>query len=142
MVGIDDVMFVRMSAGLDAEVHQRHLDELARAIDLRTTEQRIGVVYDAPSLDVDARRRQQSAAVLDARREKLELTTAGFALVTPSAVTRGGLRAVFWLAPPPYPWTVTDTVEAALGWLAPRLPSLDVDSVSRRYRAAVRELRR
>jgi hypothetical protein len=134
MVGVGDVMFVRFDEPLSDAAFDRHLRELARAIDLRADQHRIGVVYDCVAQPpVDARRRQRSAEVLAARRDKLERTTAGFVMVSPSPVMRGVLRAVFWLAPPPYEWTVTDDVRGALHWLAPRVSGLDVDDVVRRY---------
>ena len=34
-------------------------------------------------------------------------------LATPSVVTRGAAHAIFWLAPPPYPYAIVDTTAAA-----------------------------
>jgi hypothetical protein len=117
MAGIGDVMFVHMGAQSE-EVFERHLKELALAIDTRNDASKVGVIYDIPTpLDTDAKRRQRSARVLDERRDKLARTTAGFALVTPSTLVRGTLRAVFWLAPPPYEWRVVGTVSEGLAFL-------------------------
>ena len=141
MAGIDDVMFLYSDATLSDRGFERQLEELQKAIDLRGDDTLVGVVYDAPtsSLSIDAKRRKRSADVLDRRRAKLAKTTAGFALASPSAMMRGVLRAVFWLAPPPYPWAVVDTVHEALVYLKTVMPTLDVADVLSRYEALKRK---
>ena len=134
MAAIDDVMFVRLEPTISEPGYARHLIELARAIDGRNPGVRVGVLYDAMGgADSDARRRQRAAEVLAARREKLAATTAGFTLATESTVMRGVARAVFWLAPPPYPWAVTASVREGLVYLRTQMPNLDVDGVLREY---------
>lgn len=134
MVAFDEVMFVYTDASTTEASFTRHLEELGAAIDGRNEASRIGVIYDAPNpFSIDAKRRQRSAAVLDARRAKLGRTTAAFALATPSPVVRGALRAVFWMAPPPYAWEITDDVRAGLVFVKKHLPSLDVEGCLGRY---------
>jgi hypothetical protein len=135
MAGIGDVMFVHMGVQSEA-VFERHLVELAAAIDGRNDTTRVGVIYDIPTpLETDAKRRQRSARVLEERKEKLAKTTAGFALVTPSTIVRGTLRAVFWLAPPPYEWSVVGTVGEGLSFLATKL-ALDPKALEAEYARA------
>jgi hypothetical protein len=40
-----------------------------------------------------------------------------------SKQTRQAMTAVFWLAPPPYPYTFVETAPEALAWAKERLPS-------------------
>lgn len=132
MAGIGDVMFVYMGTQSEA-VFERHLRELAAAIDSRSDTTKVGVIYDIPTpLETDAKRRQRSARLLDERRDKLSKTTSGFALVTPSTLVRGTLRAVFWLAPPPYEWSVVGTVPEGLRFLATKM-SLNVADLEANY---------
>lgn len=140
MAGIGDVMFIYSDATLSEHGFERQLSELARVIDERAENTLVGVIYDAASssLSIDAKRRKRSAEVLDRRRTKLGKTTAAFALASPQAVTRGVLRAVFWLAPPPYPWAIVDTVREGLVYLKSKMPSLDVDQVLAEYEALKR----
>jgi hypothetical protein len=117
---IGPVLVVYCDARISDGSFDRQCVELARAIDLR--QGRVGVLYDVPSVrSMDARRRRRLAELLDARRERLALTTAAFALVTSSPVVRGMLRAVFWLAPPPYPHVVTSTPREGFDFVAGRL---------------------
>jgi hypothetical protein len=141
MAGIDDVMFLYSDTTLTERGFERQLVELAKAIDLRDDDSLVGVVYDAPSssLSIDAKRRKRSAEVLDQRRRKLAKTTAGFALASPSTMMRGVLRAVFWLAPPPYPWAIVDTAREGLVYLKTKMPSLDVERTLAAYEALKRK---
>jgi hypothetical protein len=133
MAAFDEVMFVYSDDTMTEASFARHLRELAEAIDSRDESTRIGVIYDAPKpFDTDAKRRQRSAQVLDARRAKLARTTAAFALATPSPIVRGTLRAVFWVAPPPYPWEITDNVRSGLQFVAKHM-TLDVEGCLARY---------
>jgi len=136
MAAIDDVMFVYAQSDLSDAGFDHHLRELAAAIDDRAGDTRVGVIYDAGlTVSVDARRRKRSSEVLDARRDKLGRTTAAFSLVSESAVMAGILRAVFWLAPPPYPWSVARDIRGGLEFLAKHMPTLDIVGVEGRYRA-------
>jgi hypothetical protein len=134
MTGVGGVMFVHARTDLTDEAYEHQLRELARMIDDRPEGARVGVVYDMSAGGaIDARRRKRASDVLAPRHQRLAATTAGFALVSGSALLRGSLRAVFWLAPPPYPWTVTATVHEALVYMRERLPGLDVTGVERAY---------
>jgi hypothetical protein len=134
MAGVGRVMFVYTDNRITEAGFARHLLELARAIDQRDPDARVGVVYDtADGVEADARRRQRLGDLLRPRHEKLARTTAGFALVTHSPVLRGALRAIFWLAPPPYDWTIASNVREGLLFIQRRLPDLDVEDALRDY---------
>jgi hypothetical protein len=134
MVGIDDVMIIRVDVSMTDAGFTRHLEEMARAIDERAHGLKIGVLYDClGGVDSDAGRRQRTADMLASRRAKLAATTAAFSLVTDSALTRGAMRAVFWMAPPPYPWSVSSTLREGFECLRTEMPGLDVDRVLREY---------
>ncbi len=60
--------------------------------------------------------------LLDARKAKLSRITAGYVLVTSSQLVRGLLTAVFWFAPPPYPWHIATSARDGFAWLAGKLP--------------------
>jgi hypothetical protein len=134
MALIEDVTFVRIESDVTDRVFDRHLKELGRSIDLRPVRLRVGLIYDAMgSADVSAERRQRTANLLASRRDKLAVTTAAFALATESAVMRGVLRAIFWLAPPSYPWAIHGSVREALEYVRTEMPKLDVDRALRDY---------
>lgn len=134
MAGIDGMLFVHAGVHVTDAVYARYLAEMARSIDERDLGNRVGVVYDAlGGVDVDARRRQQLAGILASRRAKMAATTAAFALVTDSAVMRGVLRAVFWLAPPPYPWAVASNLRSGLEYTRAEAPRAEVDRILRAY---------
>jgi hypothetical protein len=136
MVNIGPTMVIHLGAVVSAEVYQLQLDALAQAIDQRVSGQKVTVLYDMPALmNVSARQRKLAGEMLAARREKLRGTTAGFALATPSAVGRGILSAIFWLAPPPYPYTVVDTTAEGFVFLARQQPGIDPRASEQQYRA-------
>lgn len=114
---------------------KRHLAALARDID--EWPEAIGkraVLYESPApAAMSAEQRRQLADMLDQRKDKLRTITSGYVMVTPSAVVRGVLTAVFWIAPPPYPYQVVGTPEEAFRWLATQCPWLDSRRSVERY---------
>jgi hypothetical protein len=106
----------------------RHLDELP-------ADRAWGALHEVVGRgDMDAKRRKALGEVLSSRREKLARINAGFVMVTSSAVTRGILTAVFWFAPPPYPWYIAATVREGLCWLATKTPGgVNVEATLARY---------
>jgi len=127
MGAVAGVLVVRLGRSISDAVYAKHLSELARSIDERQPGTRIAVLYDSlGGVDTDAKRRQQAADMFAARRSKLAASTAAFALVTDSSLMRGVLRAVFWMAPPPYPWSVRATLREGLEYLREHVPTLDV----------------
>ena len=133
MAYIGRILVVHMSIEMTPQSKRRHLDELARAIDTRISP--IGVLYDVPSQQiVDAMDRKEAAALLKAREEKLRRLTTAFAMATPSMIARGVLNAVFWLAPPPYMYSVVSTVTEGLNYLATHTEGVSARLVEEEYR--------
>jgi hypothetical protein len=118
---------------MTTQSQRRHLDELARAIDARITP--VGVLYDVPSTRAfDAMDRKEAAALLKAREAKLRKLTTAYAMATPSVLARGILNAVFWLAPPPYIYSVVSTVTEGLNYLASHTEGVSPRLVEEEYR--------
>lgn len=117
------------------ESFKRHLSALARDIDEWPSESGVrAVLYESPApAAMSAEQRRQLADVLDARKTKLQRITAGYVMVTPSAVVRGILTAVFWIAPPPYPYRVLATPQEGFQWLATQCAWLDANRSVERY---------
>jgi hypothetical protein len=133
MAQIGRVLIVYSSADATPQSQRRHLDELARAIDARITP--VGVLYDVPSTRaLDAMDRKEAAALLKAREEKLRRLTTAYAMATPSMLARGILNAVFWLAPPPYIYSVVATVTEGLNYLAAHTEGVSPRLVEEEYR--------
>jgi hypothetical protein len=118
---VGSVMVVRLGGGLSASGFARYLAEWTRAIDARPESAAVFALYDIPDWPgMTATQRRNWGVLLKSREETLRRTTVGMVLATPSALTRGGARAVLWLAPPPYPYAVVDTTRAAFGYIAER----------------------
>src|SRR5262249_22819932 len=114
----DRVLVVHIDERLTPAAFARYLEEWKRGVDARPPEARGGAVYDVPGwAGFTAGMRREWGDMLKSREGKLRATTVGMALVTPSLLVRGALRAVFWMAPPPYPHDVVDTNEAAFAFL-------------------------
>lgn len=96
-------------------------------------------VEDGPG--INAKQRGQVSAILERYRAVLRRTTLGFSYVTSSAVSRGALRAIFWVAPPPYPYQVTASVADGLRFLEEKDPRVDPGSVEPRYRSQLQRFR-
>jgi hypothetical protein len=115
------------------------MDSLARDIDGRRVAQRIGVLYFTPeTAEMDSPRRRRIAQVLNDRKDKLQQTTAAFALATHSPFVRGVLNTLFWMAPPGYPYKVVATPEDGLRFIA-EYTSIDPVDIAESFEALVRE---
>lgn len=131
------VLVVYVDARCSEQSFERQLTELAGAIDER--DGRAGVLYDVPSMrTLDARRRRAFTAMFEAHEERLAQTTAAYVLVTSSPVARGILRAMFWVAPPPYPHRVVSTTREGFAYLASEMPGLQGDLLEREYATLLR----
>jgi hypothetical protein len=139
MARLDRVVAAYMDERVVAASFDRYLAALAQDIDSADETEQRAVLYETPNPGaVSADQRKKLAALLAARTDKLARVTAGYTLVTPSAIARGVVTAVFWLAPPPYEYSIVATIPEGLAWLAQRTPGLDARTVERSY-AAVRE---
>ncbi len=132
---IGPVMVVYQDAKIDDAGNDLHMAELLRAIDGRD-QTRVGVLYDLPSIaTLTPERRKQLTAALDSRREILSKTTAAYAMATTSMAARGVLRAMFWVSPPPYPYSIVSTPLEGFRYIAGKLPGVDPDALARDYAA-------
>jgi hypothetical protein len=131
------IMVVYQDARLDDAGSEVHFTELARAIDERREQNvQVGVLYDVPTIStLTPARRKQLIAMLEARRDVLAKTTAAYVMATTSMAARGVLRAMFWLSPPPYPYSITATTLEGFRYIAGRLPGVDADALEREYTA-------
>ena len=67
---------------------------------------------------LSAKDRRRVSEHITANRERVRRTVRGIAIVTPSAVKRGIITAVFWLSPPPTEHRIFDNVNDAIRWAA------------------------
>jgi hypothetical protein len=140
MTFIGNVMIVYQGEHLSEETFERHTKELERAIDLRKPGARVGVLYHLPTgRGANAKQRKRSADLLESRRAILAKSTAGFALVTPSPIVRGLLRAIFWMASPPYPYEIVSTLHEGFAYLASKVEGLDPIASERAYVRLLKE---
>jgi hypothetical protein len=139
MAQIGRLLVVRFDERLTPRGFARYRTEWLRAVDSRAKDARIGAFYDIPAwIGITAKERGEWAAMLKSRAVVLKATTASMTLTTPSALIRGALRAIFWLAPPPYPHTVVERQSDAFAFHASHVPGLDPRATQREYDALVR----
>jgi hypothetical protein len=141
---VGSVMVIRIGSSLSAATFDRYLREWARSVDARPPSASVFAMYDIPEWPgMTALQRKQWGAMLKSREEVLRRTTSGMVLASPSRLTRGAARAIFWLAPPPYPYAVVDTPGAAFAYIAerggpaPGAAALAYDAFVRRHGRAV-----
>jgi hypothetical protein len=118
---VDRVMVVRIGPAFAEPAFAHYLREWERAVEARPAGSAIFAMYDMPAWPgLTAVQRKSWAGMLSRHQEILRATTRGMVLATPSSLTRGGARALFWLAPPPYPYAVVETTRAAFDYIAGR----------------------
>lgn len=118
---VGHVMAIRIGGGLSPSAFARYLVEWARAVDARPESAAVFAMYDIPEWPgMTAVQRKQWGDLLRSRESVLRRTTRGMVLASPSRLTRGAARAIFWLAPPPYPHAVVDTPRAAFAHIEGR----------------------
>jgi hypothetical protein len=120
---------------LDEPNFAKYCSTLARHLDELPVDRAWGVLHEVVGRgDMNAKRRKTLGEVLSSRREKLARINSGFVMVTSSSVMRGILTAVFWFAPPPYPWLIAPTARDGLRWLATKTPGgFDVEGTLAAY---------
>lgn len=114
---------------------QKFLSLLASDIDERPDTQQMGVLYHIPDLGANPERRHAIAMTLREREAKLGKITAAYVMVTTSFIVRGVLKAIWWIAPPPYPCQVVATPNEGFTYLARHLPQEDPELLSSTYAA-------
>mgnify|MGYP006999714196 FL=1 len=110
-------------AAADAQ-YRAHLEEMDALVEsnLRDSSRRWAVIVDASRwLKSTARQRQMHAEWMKRHEEVMRGRTAGIAFVIESALVRGGLTAVLWLAPLPCPHVVVKTLDDAIVWCEQKL---------------------
>jgi hypothetical protein len=116
---VGNVLVFRIGGALPETSFRRYLVEWTRAIDARPRDAAVFAIYDIPEWPgMTAVQRRDWSAMLKSREAVLRRTTRGMVLASPSVLTRGAARAIFWLAPPPYPHAVVDTPSAAFAYVA------------------------
>jgi hypothetical protein len=118
---VGSIMVIRIGGALPSTSLTRYFEEWQRAVDARPAGAAVFAMYDLPEWPgMTAVQRKEWAAMLKSREQTLRQTTRGMLLASPSVLTRGAARAIFWLAPPPYPYAVVDTPAAAFRYIAER----------------------
>lgn len=135
------VQLVYMDGRIDDASYDRYLEALAQDIDDRATrDEAVAILYHVPQpAALTSRRRSLLANVLRERESVVRKNTIAYALATTSALVRGGVKVLFWLAPPPYPNAVVATPDAGFDFLARYAPDLDTSKLSSRYAEIVKE---
>jgi hypothetical protein len=128
---IGDVQVVYMDGRVSDTSFDAYLRALQSDIDERANGTRVGVVYHVPQPSaLGSARRRKLGEALKAREAKLAQTTLAYAMATPSAVVRSGLRMLFWVAPPPYPNAIVASPLDAFEFIARFAPGLDPEALS------------
>lgn len=101
---------------------------------------RRSVVHHATaSGSLSAGQRQAAADMVSARRDKLSRICAGYVFCTRSGLTRGVIKVINWLAPPPYPAFQATCVTEGLNLLKGSDPRIEPKLQLSRYRSLFAE---
>jgi hypothetical protein len=121
MAYVGTTMTIRIGSTLPTASFARYLKEWSRAVEGRPETASVFAMYDIPEWPgMTAVDRRQWSDMLKSHERILRRTTAGMVLAAPSRLTRGAARAIFWLAPPPYPYESVDAPRAAFDHIAER----------------------
>ena len=139
MLVSEHLLIVRIDQSLTAQAFERYTAEWLTSVDRRLPTARVGAFYDIPAFSgCTAGQRREWAAMLKSREEVLRRTTVAMVLATPSPLVRGALHAIYWLAPPPFPYSLCSDVEMAWKEMAKRVSSLDPTLAVEAYRTLLR----
>jgi len=94
---------------------------------LKRNEQYIGLVLTEKMSPLELPLMRRQAAWIKEHHAQLRDQSLGVALVIPSAMLRGVLKAILWLQPMPQPHSVTSTTEEALAWIRARLRTRNLE---------------
>jgi hypothetical protein len=131
---IGDVQVVHMNGRVTDESFDGYLDALAQDIDARRDGETVSILYHVPEPSaLSSRRRTRIAALLKSREDVVGRCTRAYAMATPSVVVRGGLKMVFWLAPPRYPTAVVTTAREAFEFIARKHAGVDPEAWHREF---------
>jgi len=109
---------VRIDGRMTEQTFQAYLDVMGEELRHRSHDKKVCVFYHIAELAaMDSKRRQALAGVLAEHEAKIRRTTTAFAYAARSGFARGVLTALFWLAPPPYPYRITGSPQEGFGFL-------------------------
>ena len=91
---------------------------------LKLPGKKAGIVDLSDAVPGTAKQRRVHAEWIADRKPLLQRDFVAAAIVTDSAIIRGTVTAIFWIAPLPLPTHVTASMEQAEGWLEPYLAGL------------------
>jgi hypothetical protein len=120
---VDDSKFPLVRVTFDGAVAEHAFDEYLHALSrVLSRRAKNAIVFDAiRAVAPTAKERAKQAAWLKQHRDVIERFSCGSAFVIKSALVRGGLTAILWLAPIPGAHTVVGTVAEAEAWALGRL---------------------
>lgn len=130
---IGDVQVVYMDTVADSS-HARFVAALREDLNAIAASRRRGILYEVSDrVRLSSAQRQQVVRLFRDKHDALRVGTSGYALVTPSRIVRGFLSAIFWFAPPPYPYVIEASLQAGLAFLASHQPSIEPEAVLASY---------
>jgi hypothetical protein len=114
-------LFITTASGVlsDSE-YVAHLEDCTKRI--LDANQIYAYVYDGTRIEkMTAHQRKLQADWIKAHEATIRRLNKGCGFAFDSIITRGLLTAVHWLTPPPYPYVVVATREAAIEWCLQKL---------------------
>jgi hypothetical protein len=129
-IRVDDSRFPLVVATYDGAVTDAEFDEYLKEITEKTFARptRSVVIVDATrAVRPNPLQRKRQAEWLKTQEAALKKTNLGTAFVISNALIRGGLTAIFWIAPMPTPTTVVATYAQAEEWAFARLREAGIE---------------
>jgi hypothetical protein len=123
-IRVDDSRFPLVVTTFDGPVSDAEFEDYLQATTKKTLarQTRNVVIVDASGATrPPASQRKRQAEWLNENQALLKQYNLGTVFVISSALIRGGLTAIFWLAPMPSPTTVLATYSQAVAWAFERL---------------------
>jgi hypothetical protein len=113
------VYVVTFSGSVSDQAFENYLAQLTR---LLASSGARALVFDARTgTPAPASQRQRQAQWIREHQAEVRRNTAGIAFVLSSAIMRGALTAIMWLAPLPCPHHITPNFEQGMRWARERL---------------------
>jgi hypothetical protein len=116
------IVYVRVTGAHSDQEMAQHLEHAGQLMAMASTNgKRLVVIVDvSEAAPLPARQRKMQADFFTGNGSVVGKQVIGIAYVVPSAVGRGILTAIFWLARLPVPRCVTKTLDEALAWAIAR----------------------
>jgi hypothetical protein len=120
---VDDSGFPLVRITFDGAVAEHAFDQYLQTVSrVYMRRAKVATIFDARrAAPPTAKERAKQAAWLKQHRDVIGRFSCGSAFVIESAIVRGGLTAILWLAPIPGAHTVVATVAEAEAWALARL---------------------